>query len=329
MIKRENPNINNEEKMRFFSLLLCIFMLSVFSYARPHLILDKHAQKFLKERRSIHGHRLGYETHGVKKMADKAFVVEIDSTDGMLSVLKYSLKKKFDIKEDGNRSLKLKNEKFRIDVNGWDKDEKKFGEILVKKLFPEFISNQFDLVSVDDQIEVNLSTNETELIGRVFHYQRIFNDRIVRSEDDELTISVESDGHLNWAQISMSDLRLTSEYVETIESAEENEASLDTVINASFSTMRNMKTQKNVAVRSVTASGAAEAYCRIEDENKSKLFPCISYTSDLSLEDGSSITTIIDAPHSHKLLKEFKNGKKHRMHFANGSMGHYMFVFGR
>lgn len=297
-------------------------------------------QKFLKERHTLQGHRLGYESSKhrnrsnlnsapSKKNSQRAYIVEIDSTHGMQSILKFALKKNFIVNDDGGYSLKFKSDNFHIDATNMYKDETKFGENLTKKILPESISDQFDLISIDQQIELDLTTDSIIDKGRIFRYQRIYNNRVVRSNDDELTIAIDSKGLLRWARVSMRDLKLTPEYVETIENAKENETTLDSVINTSYTSLKHSETQKEVAVHSVTANSAAEAYCQIEEGSKIKLFPCISYVSDLVLEDGNSITTIIDAPHTHKSLKEFKNGKKHRMHFANGNMGNSMFVLGR
>lgn len=158
------------------------------------------------------------------------------------------------------------------------------------------------------------------------NYQRVYNNRIVRSAYDYLTIALDSDGKLKWAEIMMSDLKTTLEYVETEESVEENENALGEVVSTTIDSLENKQTHERKSVRFVVANSAAEAYCEVEDGGKIKLHPCISYAATMQLDNGDSVFTIIDAPHSLKSWKNYKNGKKKHIHYANGGVSDSMFV---
>lgn len=124
-------------------------------------------------------------------------------------------------------------------------------------------------------------------------------------------------------------LRTTQEFIETIESAKDNEDALDSVVSFTIDSLEDFQTRQKRSVQSVIAGSAAEAYCAVKDEDKIKLHPCISYTANLILDSGDLIPTIIDAPHSLKSWREYKNGKKKHIHYVNGGAGNSMFVFRR
>ena len=107
---------------------------------------------------------------------------------------------------------------------------------------------------------------------------------------------------------------------------DENVEALDTVVATTVDSLVDFQSHEKKRVGSVIANSAAEAYCVVENENKIKLHPCISYASTVLLDDGESLPTIIDAPHSLKSWREYKNGKKNRMHYAGDGSGNPMLV---
>lgn len=50
----------------------------------------------------------------------------------------------------------------------------------------------------------------------------------------------------------------------------------------------------------IDASSAAEAYCEVDNDEKRILFPCLSYTSRMTLSDGDEISLVVDSPCSLK-----------------------------
>ena len=102
---------------------------------------------------------------------------------------------------------------------------------------------------------------------------------------------------------------------------DKNVEALDTVVATTVDSLVDFQSHEKKRVGSVIANSAAEAYCVVENENKIKLHPCISYASTVLLDDGESLPTIIDAPHSLKSWREYKNGKKNRMHYAGDGSG--------
>ena len=308
--------------MKFFFVIL---LMACFSHSKPHLKFERPAQKFLKERHLISGHRMKFSAP-VRKNSRKSFVVEIDSTTKMQSAIMLALKGKYRVMKNEDISLLIRDDKFCVAMDKLKKDELKFSEFVVKKLLPEFFAKQFDFVSLDVEQRYDLSSNQASETGYILNYQRIYNNRIVRSASDYLTIALDSDGNLKWAEISMSDLKTTQKYVETEESIEENEEALDTVVTTTIDSLENYQSHEKIGVKTVVANSAAEAYCVMPDENKIMLHPCISYAATVMLDNGESLPTIIDAPHSLKSWRNYKNGKKNHMHYVGNGSDNSMFV---
>ena len=305
--------------------ILIILLLTCFSYSKPHLKFNQPAKKFLKERHLISGHRMNFSAP-VRKNSKKSFVVEIDSTTKMLSTVMLALKGTCDIAKNEDNSLRIKNDKFHIAMDKLKKDELKFSELVAKKILPAYLAKQFDYISLDVEHQYNFDSNQISESGYILNYQRVYKNRIVRSANDYLTIAIDSDGNLKWAEISMSDLKTTQEYVETEESVDENVEALDTVVATTVDSLVDFQSHEKKRVGAVIANSAAEAYCVVENENKIKLHPCISYASTVLLDDGESLPTIIDAPHSLKSWRGYKNGKKNRMHYAGDGSGNPLLV---
>ncbi|WP_290766336.1 hypothetical protein [Fibrobacter sp. UBA4297] len=306
-------------------ILVTILLMFCVSYSKPNLRFDQSAKKFLKERHLISGHRMSFSTT-VRKNSRKSFVVDVDTTSKMQSLIMLSLKGKCSVLKNDDNSLRIKNDKFRIAMDKMKKNESKFSELVLKKLLPDFIAKQFDFISLDVEQQFDLYSDKAEEIGYIFNYQRVYNNRIVRSAYDYLTIALDSDGKLKWAEIMMSDLKTTLEYVETEESVDENENALGEVVSTTIDSLENRQTHERRNVKSVVANSAAEAYCEVEDGGKIKLHPCISYTATMELDNGESVFTIIDAPHSLKSWRNYKNGKKKHIHYANGGVSGSVFV---
>ena len=57
-----------------------------------------------------------------------------------------------------------------------------------------------------------------------------------------------------------------------------------------------------------------------------KMHPCISYAATMQLDNGDVVPAIIDAPHSLKTWRNYKNGKKKYIHYANMGTSNSMFV---
>ena len=304
---------------------LIILLMASFSYSKPNLKFERPAQKFLKERHLFSGHRMNFYAP-VKKNSKKSFIVEVDTTTETQSV---ALKEKFHVTKNEDNSLRIKNGAFNVAMDEIKKDKLKFSEMVAKKLLPVSVAKQFDYISVDVEKQLSLESGRVDDVGYILNYQRVYNNRIVRSANDYLIIAIDSSGCLKWAEISMSDLKTTLEYVETVESVEENVEALDSVVTTTIDSLEDYQRREKIGVKSVVANSAAEAYCTVEDENKIKLHPCISYATTLMLEDGATFSTIIDAPHSLKSWREYKNGKKKHFHYADNGTGNPVLVLRR
>ena len=99
----------------------------------------------------------------------------------------------------------------------------------------------------------------------------------------------------------------------TDDAAEENEATLDSLLNTESGEVEILADDglpKKERVKNVEVGSVAEAYCEVEDGSAKKLFPCLSYASTVNLEDGGKVSRIIDVPHSRGSWHHNRKGKK-------------------
>lgn len=299
--------MNNLKKFKIFIFLICT-LVAESAFAKPFLAFEPPAEEFLHSRVSLLGHRLHYQKTSMMKNFRKAPIVKVDSTNKTISSLKFILNSKFNVSENGKYSIRVKRKE------GFERSlfkEKRLNakENIPSLFFPTFVASQFDLLSVDTELMVDMESLEERVIGYVFNYQRMYNNRVVRSPYNYLTIAVDTLGKLKWADIAMEDFKITREFIKTEDLPEVETATLDSVIELSFSTFYKMDFTDSVRVETVNITSAAEAYCEFEEDEMQMLFPCISYTSRLSLENGDTVLTVIDAPHSLKTWRKFKNEK--------------------
>ena len=103
-------------------------------------------------------------------------------------------------------------------------------------------------------------------------------------------------------QITLQDLKTTTESVSVNDEAKENIATLDSIYrDHSYSvTVCSMckSGKKEVQINEVIVTGVADAYCESVQGTNVKLMPCISYTTKESLADGDTIARIVDAPYA-------------------------------
>ena len=302
------------------SIILFVFVVAWglgFSTAKTQLKFEGHAKNFLKKRTVLTGHRMGFLNSNSKKDALKSYVVKIDSTRMLQSMLELLMEKKFFVKKGRSKELKFTAKgSLVINTKGLAENSFHFGEKIAKWILPNAFAQQFDFFSVDEEESFNGETFEKEVTGYIFNFQRVYNNRIVRSENNYLNIAIDAQGRFKWAEISMEDLSLTREIVYTTETAQENENTLDSIVNISYSTFYSENFEDSVAVESVNVESAAEAYCEIEDENVRKFYPCLSYSSNIILKNGTEISTVIDAPHSLSDWKNYKNRRRNKILFA-------------
>lgn len=285
------------------------------AYSKPALNISQSAMQFLKKRPSIKGHRLNYQAQNAKETKDFAFVINVENTNKNISSAKKTLKKKFHVTEDGPYAIKIRQNGFKLKIPT-KKNNKEIGEELAKKIFSSSISKQFDLISVDTETTLDLNTLTEKASGYIFNYQRIFNGRVIRSANNYLTISIDSEGSLKWADISMEDFSISTESVETNEMFDENKISLDSIVETSFSSIYTENAIDSITISAIKINSAAEAYCEIDNDSQKILFPCISYASELHLSNNDTIFTIIDAPHSLQSWRNFNNDHKKKIHYA-------------
>jgi len=270
------------------------------SFAKPMLTINGNAHRLLNKRDS-----------------QKAFVIEIDTTSNTRSLVRLALTGRYTLREPDSRSLRIQGGNVSVKAAELTGNQVQVAKRLAGKLLPGYLANQFHYLSTDTETETNAETGTSENSGYIFNFQRVYNGRVVRSAGDYLTIVMEASGTMRYAEISMSDLRATLEYIETTETQGENIAALDSVVNFTF-------TDSQANVVGVSATGAAKSYCMVDDNSRVVLHPCISYTVKVELDNGETVNTIIDAPHSLRAWIEYKHGKRASVQYASNSLGDFI-----
>ena len=294
-----------------FIAVLTITLMSALCFAKPHLVMDGNAKKFLKNR-----HHHVYKSHDAAAAQDaSSFVVKIDeSSQKTMTDLKNLLKNTYDVgtyKNDPNVSY-FKNERIRVDISDLETDREKCAQRVLNKIVPAKYAGQFKIVSVDEEWGYS-ETEPAKITAYTLNFKRLFKGRVVRNRDNYLNIDLDSDGRFKGADVALQDFELTTETVTTDESSEENEATLDSLLSSEPSDIKVVADDgllKSKRMENVEVGSVAEAYCEVEDGSVKKLFPCLSYASTVNLEDGGQVSRIIDVPHSRGSWHHNRKGKK-------------------
>jgi len=303
------------QKMIWFMFVIVMF--HSFALARPVLVMDDNVKKTLKIQNRIDTQ---YENQNDKnKEKRKSFIVEVDETSKKIFAdLKKRFKNKYHISNVRKNTFRLKNEKVNIDLSDFDSNRFFCASKVLKTIMPNDYVNQFVLVSVDERRSFSMSQG-VKIEGRTFNFKRVFNGRIVRNNDNYFNVRIDKNGYLESADIAMQDLKILAEDVEIDNDIDENEATLDSVLNADFEfayIYDNNGIEKKEKIDNIEMKSVAEAYCEILEGKVKKLFPCLSYTSKINLSEKRNFDYIIDVPHSRKSWGDY-HAKKSSATFGN------------
>lgn len=202
----------------------------------------------------------------------------------------------------------------KVDLSELESNRNECAKGILKTVMPSKYADQFRIVSIDT--EYSFSENEeTKVSGYTFNFKRVFNGRVVRNNKNLLSIYTDQDGHVHDGQISLQDLKVTSDSLKIDANIEENKATLDSMMSEnfySFSVCQSCGSDpENVRITEVNVTSAADAYCEVLHGSETKLLPCISYTTNEILENGDSIARIVDAPYSRSSWNDYDHGEKH------------------
>lgn len=296
---------------KVFVAILTVALMSSFGFAKPNVVMGGNAKKFLKNR-----HHLVHKQQGAEATQEaSSYVVKVDeSSKKTMSDFKDYLKGWYKVgmyKTEKNVAY-FKNEGLRVDISDVKTNREKCAQRILNKIVPVKYANQFKLVSIDEEWGFS-ETESAEVTTYTFNFKRVFNGRVVRNGDNFLSIDISKDGQFKGADVALQDLALTTETVVTDGDAEENEATLDSLVNTESEELDIIIDNggfKKTKMKSINVGSVAEAYCEVEDGSDKKLFPCLSYATKVSLEDGNAVSRIIDVPHSRGSWRHNRQGKK-------------------
>lgn len=296
---------------KVFVAILTVALMSSFGFAKPNVVMGGNAKKFLKNR-----HHLVHKQQGAETTQEaSSYVVKVDeNSKKTMSDFKNYLKGWYNVgmyKTEENVAY-FKNEGLRVDISDVKTNREKCAQRILNKIVPVKYASQFKLVSIDEEWGFS-ETESAEVTTYTFNFKRVFNGRVVRNRDNFLSIDIGKDGQFKGADVALQDFVLTTEAVTTDEDAEENEATLDSLLkteSGDLDVVADNGRLKKAKMKSVNVGSVAEAYCEVEDGSDKKLFPCLSYATKVSLEDGKTVSRVIDVPHSRGSWHHNRHGKK-------------------
>ena len=296
---------------KVFVAILTTALMSSLGFAKPSLVVGEKAKSFLKER-----HYTGVKYQGGKVVQKpSSLVVSVDeSSKKTISDIKNLLGSSYKVSSYSAKKnvVNFKKDGMRVDISDLEKDRSACAQRILNEFLPSKYANQFKLVSVDREMGYS-ETDGARVNGYTFNFKRLYNGRVVRNIDNFLTIETDGNGRLIDGDVALQDLKTTTEYLTTDDAAEENEATLDSLLNTESGEVEILADDglpKKERVKNVEVGSVAEAYCEVEDGSAKKLFPCLSYASTVNLEDGGKVSRIIDVPHSRGSWHHNRKGKK-------------------
>jgi len=298
-------------------LFIIVVFLNSVTFAKPALIVGDNVKKNLKELHRTDSWQLNQ--NGKKKLRRTSFIVEIDeSSNNTFRNLKKLLKNGYEYSENGRNELSMKNEKVHLDLSDFDSNRVLCANKMLRTVLPNDYVNQFSLVSVDERRSFSVSQG-VKVEGFTFNFKRVFKGRIVRNNENFLKIRVGQNGNLESVDVALQDLKTIAEEIDIDSDLDENEATLDSVLNENFKfayIYDENDLEKKEKIEKVETGSVAEAYCEIVDGKKKKLFPCLSYASKINLSGKRKFDYIIDVPHSRKSWSDY-HAKKSSIKFGS------------
>lgn len=205
---------------------------------------------------------------------------------------------------DNDYVLYIDNLKTKRKTKSRHRSKKIKEQDILKEVFSEQYMQQFSLLSVDTEFVQTKKFKKIESL--TFNFQRVFQKRIVRSQNNYLQIQTSEDGNIQNIELAIEDLKTTEDFIDCSELFEAKVSALDSIIKTDFSKLTQTGDENNfIDIDSIFISGATEAYC----EMGTFLYPCLSYAAELTLPSKKKFWDIIDAPHSLKTFQNF-NGKQ-------------------
>ncbi len=205
---------------------------------------------------------------------------------------------------DKDHVLHIDNLKTKRKTKSSHRAKKYTGQDILKEVFSERYVQQFSLLSVDTEFVQTKKFKKIESL--TFNFQRVFQKRIVRSQNNYLQVQTTKDRSIQNIELSVEDLKATKDFIDCSELFDAKVSALDSIVKTDFSKLTQTGDENNfIDIDSIFIAGVAEAYCEIG----TLFYPCLSYAAELTLPSKEKFWDIIDAPHSLKTFQNF-SGKQ-------------------
>ena len=249
-----------------------------------------------------------------REASSKVFVVD-ETSNETYTDLKNSMSALYSVRVLSDGEIYTDEVNVQVDLSNLESDRNQCGKNMLKKVMPSKYANQFKFYSTDTEYYASFGEDSASsgVSGYTFNFKRVFEGRVVRNNANYLSIDTDAKGNVKSLGVSLQHFKSTTESVVTDASAEENIATLDSAIRADFDSINvvtgccSVKTEK---VTGVKVTSVAEAYCVLEHGHEQKLVPCISYVTDISVDEGQSNTVVVDVPHSRTSWDGYEKGDK-------------------
>ncbi len=250
------------------------------------VVLSENAQSYLKSSRNA-----------------SSLVAVVESGNETIEEMKRLLSDKYEVRvlHTDEGEVLFKKDSVHVDLSELESDRDQCANGILKTIMPSEYVDQYKLVSIDEEWSFSESEG-SRISGYTFNFKRLFEGRVVRNNRNNLYISTDAEGLFLDGQITLQDLKTTTESVSVNDEAKENIATLDSIYrdhSYSVAVCSMCKSgKKEVQINEVIVTGVADAYCESVQGTNVKLMPCISYTTKESLADGDTIARIVDAPYA-------------------------------
>lgn len=295
----------------FFVFIIVI--LNSFVWAKPNLEMNGIVKKSLDDFSQIKYSYLKSNTLASRKTA----LVEVNlSSKKTIDSLNMLLKNEYRVIESRGTFIRLKNERLHIGVPDLETNRALIAQRVLNIVMPHGFDKYFMLVSID--VVRSFSVNQgAEIEGFTLNFKRVFNGRLVRNNDNFLKVQIDKKGYLESLDVALQDLKIGAESVDSYGDAAECEFTLDSLFEANFDyayVVDDDGVEKKKKIENVKLTSVTEAYCEIIEDDKKMLFPCLSYTSKIDLNENELFDYIIDVPHSRKSWSDYY-AKKSSVYF--------------
>lgn len=295
--------------MKLYIVFFANILLFSISLAKPSLVMNEKAEKFLKVRNVENTQQSKLKNESFNKKPYSYVVLVDESSNDTYAAMKQRLVSFFKAYEPEKNVLRIKKENVKVDLSDLELNRNSCARKILEKVMPNDYGKMFVLVTVD--LERSFSKSQgVQIEGYTFNFKRLFDNRVVRNNKNYLIVRMDKNGYLRSADIRLQDLTISTEKMSIDANYDENRATLDSLVNIT-SDFVNVVNEKGDVIKEnvdkVVVNSVADAYCEIEIGGKKILIPCLSYASKMVLSNKESFGYIFDVPYSRKSWSDYQH----------------------